>query len=165
MKSSRVVGICSGKNFEFVRDMCGCEKNEDLELVDMQMRLLWNFPGTTMLGSSIVSMILSRSGKGENYTTTVMQSLKERTGQYIQINSPPSTWIRHFMGRMKPQTKMIMAANSKSDLEEISSFLEMMGVKPHLNVNRLIDEKGVAGGFALLKGRRTKGKIVFHIND
>ena len=162
---ARVVGICSGKNFGFVREMSGCEKAGDLELVDYTNDDAMNeFEEKNVKMFDCIYDTATGSGKGEDYTTAMPKLLKDTTGQYVQINGSPSTWARHAMGMMKPQQKMVLTASKgRSKLEEIVSLLEKSGVKPHLNV-KSFDEQGVAEAFEELKGRRTKGKIVFDMN-
>lgn len=162
---ARVVGVCSGKNFDFVREMSGCEKAEDLELVDYTDDDAMNeFKEKNVKMFDCIYDTATGSGKGEDYTTSMPKLLKDTTGQYVQINGSPSTWARHAMGKMKPQRKMLLTApKGRSELEEIVSLLEKSGVKPHLNV-KSFDEQGVAEAFEELKGRRTKGKIVFDMN-
>ena len=165
MGASRVVGICSGKNFEFVREMSGYEKAEDLELVDYtDDDAMKEFKEKNVKMFDCIYDTATGSGKGEDYTTAMLKLLKDTTGQYVQINGSPSTWARHAMGKMKPQRKMVLTApKGKSDLQEIVSLLEKSGVKPHLSV-KSFDEQGVTEAFEELKGRRTKGKIVFDMN-
>lgn len=55
------------------------------------------------------------------------------------------------------------APKGRERLEEIASLLEKAEVKPHLTVKEF-NEAGIKEGFEMLKGRRTKGKIVFKIN-
>ena len=67
-------------------------------------------------------------------------------------------------GRKTPRKTMVVTApKGRESLEEIASLLEKSKVKPHLNVKKF-DEAGVKEGFDMLKGRRTRGKIVFKIN-
>ena len=163
-KDARVVGICSGKNFEFVRKMCG-SSSDDLELVDYtDDDAMKKFKEENAGKFDCIYDTATGSGKGEDYTTTMPALLKEGTGQYVQINGSGSTWTRHLMGKMKPQMNMVMTSKHPTDLKDILSLLEKTGVKPHLNV-KSFDEKGVTEGFEELKGRRTQGKIVFHIDD
>ncbi|KAL7536728.1 hypothetical protein ACHAXR_007370 [Thalassiosira sp. AJA248-18] len=165
MGAARIVGICSGKNFDFVRGMSGIEKADNLELVDYTDEDAMNkFRETNAGAFDCIYDTATGSGKGEEYTSTMVTLLKEKTGEFVQINGDASTWTRHFMGKMKTQRKMVTTApKGKADLEEIVSLLESASVKPHLDVISF-DEKGVKDGFEKLKGRRTKGKIVFNMD-
>ena len=162
LDASRIVGICSGKNFEFVREMSGVKDADKLELVDYTDEEAMNKWMEENAGKfDCVYDTATGSGKGEEYEQVKL--LKE-TGEYVQINGSPSTWARHAMGKMKPQRTMVVTASKgKADLEEIATLLEASGVKPHLNV-KSFDAKGVEEGFDLLKSRRTKGKIVFNMD-
>jgi len=166
MGASRIVGICSGKNFEFVRGMSGTEKVEILELVDYTDEDAMNKFKEENVGKfdCIYDTSTGSGGKGDAYDTTMPKFLKEETGEYVQINGGASTWARHTMGKMPSHRTMILTApKGKADLEEIVSLLKSLNVKPHLNV-KSFDEKGVKDGFEQLKSRRTKGKIVFNMD-
>jgi NADPH:quinone reductase-like Zn-dependent oxidoreductase len=165
MGASRIVGICSGKNFEFVRGTSGIEGVEGLELIDYtDDDALKRFREKNVGKFDCIYDTATGSGKGEDYVPSMIPLLKEKTGEYVQINGPPSTWARHVMGKMKPQRTMILTSGkSKPHLEEIVSLLKKSNTKPHLDV-KSFDENGVKGGFEQLKGRRTMGKIVFNMD-
>jgi len=165
MGASRVVGICSGKNFEFVRGMSGIEKVEKLELVDYNDDDAMNNLIEKNVGKfDCIYDTATGSGKGESYDRTMPKLLREETGEYVQINGSPSTWTRYFMGKIPPQRKLILTEpKGKTDLEEIVALLKSYNVKPHLD-EKTFDEKGLKDGFEQLKGRRTKGKIVFNMD-
>lgn len=165
MGASRVVGICSGKNFEFVQGMSGIKKIEDLELVDYTDDAAMNeFKEKNAGKFDCIYDTATGSGKGEDYVSTMTTLLKEKTGEYVQINGSASTWTRLFMGKKQPQRTILLTdRKGKTNLEEIASLLKSTGAKPHLDV-KSFDEKGVADGFEQLKGRRTKGKIVFNMD-
>lgn len=72
--------------------------------------------------------------------------------------------VKHAAGRKTPRKTMVLTASKgRKSLEEIASLLQKAEVKPHLNIKKF-DEAGVKEGFEMLKGRRTRGKIVFNIN-
>mmetsp|Transcript_42186 Transcript_42186/g.77113 ORF Transcript_42186/g.77113 Transcript_42186/m.77113 type:complete len:320 (-) Transcript_42186:210-1169(-) len=165
MGASRIVGICSGKNFEFVREMSRIEEVENLELVNYTDEdAMNNFKEKNVGKFDCIYDTATGSRKGEDYVPTMTKLLEEKTGEYVQINGSPSDWKRHFMGKMPPQRTFILTeSKGKADLEEIVSLLESSSVKSHLDMN-FFDEKGVNEGFEQLKGRRTKGKIVFNMD-
>ena len=155
--ASRIVGICSGKNFEFVREMSGVKDADKLELVDYtDEEAMKKWIDVNAGKFDCVYDTATGSGKGEEYEQVKL--LKE-TGEYVQINGSPSTWARYAIGTMKPQRTMVATSSKgKADLEEIAKLLEASGVKPHLNVFTF-DAKGVEEGFDMLKSRRTKGRL------
>lgn len=165
MGVSRIVGICSGKNFEFVREKCAIDKVENLELVDYtDDDAMKNFQQENAGKFDCIYDTATGSGKGEDYVSTMLKLLKEETGEYVQINGSPSDWVRHAVGKMKPHRTMVLTAKEgKADLEEIASLLESSGLKPHLDV-KCFDKEGVGEAFDQLKARRTKGKIVFNMD-
>lgn len=71
--------------------------------------------------------------------------------------------IRARFAAGRKTTMIATAPKGRESLEEIASLLEEAEVKPHLTVKEF-NEAGIKEGFEMLKGRRTKGKIVFKIN-
>ena len=162
MGASRIVGICSGKNFEFVREMSGIKDEKKLELVDYtDDDMLSKFRENNAGQFDCIYDTATGSGHGEDYPGTMIKLLKEKTGQYVMINGR----AKHlWMAKMNSQVNFVLTSRkSKDALEQIATLLESTGVKPHVNVISF-DEKGVADGFEQLKGRRTKGKIVFKMD-
>jgi NADPH:quinone reductase-like Zn-dependent oxidoreductase len=72
---------------------------------------------------------------------------------------------RHVIGQMKNQRAVVFLRpkNPKLDLDEIVSLLKIFVARPYLDV-KPFDENGVSEAFEQLKGRRTKGKIVFNMD-
>ena len=165
MGATRIVGICSGKNFDFVRDVSGIKKAENLELVDYKDDdAMKKFREMNVGKFDCIYDTATGSGKGEDYTSTLPKLLKEKTGEYIQINGTPVAWAKHFLGRRTgPQRRMVVTESTNSRLEDIVSLLQSSGAKPPLDV-KSFDQKGVTDGFEQLNGRRTKGKIVFKMD-
>jgi len=75
-----------------------------------------------------------------------------------------STIMRYFTGTMNPHRHFFLTSDedNQTDLVEITRLLKSTNVKPHIEV-KPFDAKSVAEGFEQLKGRRTKGKIVFNM--
>ncbi|EJK75880.1 hypothetical protein THAOC_02383 [Thalassiosira oceanica] len=159
--AERIVGICSGKNFDFVREQVGYDA---LELVDYNdSELMKEFRDENKAKFDCIYDTSTGSTADENYSTSVMSMLKEE-GQYVQINGGMADWVKHAAGRKTPRKTMVLTASKgRKSLEEIASLLQKAEVKPHLNIKKF-DEAGVKEGFEMLKGRRTRGKIVFNIN-
>ncbi|KAL7536489.1 hypothetical protein ACHAWF_005479 [Thalassiosira exigua] len=163
MGATRVVGICSGKNIKFVGGISGMDKTDELELVDYtDPKAMSDFMETNAGRFDTIYDTVTGSGKGEDYVASMAKLLKEGTGEYVQINGGLSTWTRHAIGKTKPQRKVVVTSKCKSDLEEIL-LLVKSGVKPHLDI-KPFTENGVTGAFDQLKGRHTKGKIVFNLD-
>eukprot|EP01083_Nonionella_stella_P032656 89373_1 len=117
--ATRIVGICSGKNFEFVQEMSGIKKEDNkLELVDytddtaMDTFMKENVGKFDCVYDTFMKENVGKfdciydtatgSGKGEAYIDSMMHLLKENTGEYTQINGPTGDWARLFSGKMKP---------------------------------------------------------------
>jgi NADPH:quinone reductase-like Zn-dependent oxidoreductase len=161
MGVSRIVGICSGKNFDFVRETSGM----DLELIDYTNQdSMDKFKADNVVMFDCIYDTATGSGNGEDYVASMMPLLRGSTGTYVQINGSPTTMARHAIGRMKAQRKVVFVSEKgRKDLEEIVSLLKIFVARPHLDV-KAFDENGVKGAFEQLRGRRTKGKIVFNIS-
>ncbi len=167
--ASRVVGICSGKNFEFVKSQTNSSgSNTVVELVDYTDEGAMNKFFEENVGKfDCIYDTATGSGKGEDYASNPSMSnlLKQSTGQFVQINGGPSTWAKKFLGyEDKNRSLVVTAKNGKKDLETIANLLEKEGFKPFLNV-KAFDEESVIDGFQQLKERRTKGKIVFTVDE
>ena len=150
MGVSRIVGICSGM---------------DLELIDYTNQdSMDKFKADNVVMFDCIYDTATGSGNGEDYVASMMPLLRGSTGTYVQINGSPTTMARHAIGRMKAQRKVVFVSEKgRKDLEEIVSLLKIFVARPHLDV-KAFDENGVKGAFEQLRGRRTKGKIVFNIS-
>ncbi|KAL3790407.1 hypothetical protein HJC23_013579 [Cyclotella cryptica] len=160
MGAARVVGICSGKNFDFVRTHGGIE-----ELVDYtDDAAVRKFVEENAGKFDCIYDTATGSGKGEDYVSTAVPTLlKKETGEYVQINGKPSDWLRKFAGMEKEHRALVLTkSKAKSDLELVATLLEATKARPYLNVKNF-DETGVKDAFEQLKERRTKGKMVFNI--
>jgi NADPH:quinone reductase-like Zn-dependent oxidoreductase len=163
---ARVVGICSGKNFDFVREKSGIEKmGNKLELVDYtDEKAMSEFKEKNVGTFDCIYDTATGSGQGENYVSSMTKLLKDESGEYVQINGGASTMMRYLTGTMKPHRHFFLTSDedNQTDLVEIARLLKSTDVKPHIEV-KPFDAMNVAEGFEQLKGRRTKGKIVFNM--
>ena len=161
MGAVRVVGICSGKNVEFVREHCEID-----ELVDYtDDTAVQKFVEENKGKFDCIYDTATGSGKGENYVTTAIPLLlKQDTGEYVQINGSPSDWFRHFTGMEKEhRTLVVTKQDASGDLARVAELLQVSNAKPYLNTKEF-NEAGANEAFQQLKERRTKGKIVFNIS-
>mmetsp|Transcript_19645 Transcript_19645/g.40761 ORF Transcript_19645/g.40761 Transcript_19645/m.40761 type:complete len:334 (+) Transcript_19645:104-1105(+) len=167
--ASRVVGICSGKNFEFVKSQTGASSSSTaVELVDYTDEGAMKKICEENVGKfDCIYDTATGSGRGEDYASnsSIANLLKQPTGQFVQINGGPSTWAKKVLGfEDKNRSLVVTAKEGKRDLETIANLLEKEGFKPFLNVKKF-DENSIIEGFQQLKERRTKGKIVFTIEE
>ena len=165
---ANVVGICSGKNFDFVRGESGIDQMENinLELVDYtDDKAMSEFKEKNVGKFDCIYDTATGSGHGENYVSSMAKLLRDETGEYVQINGGMATLMRYYTGTMKPQHKFFLTSDedNQTDLVEITRLLKSTGVKPHIDLLKPFDAESVAEGFEHLKGRRTKGKIVFNM--
>ena len=157
--AGRVVGICSGKNFEFVRENGGVE-----ELVDYtDTESVHKFVEENAGKFDCIYDTATGSGNGEDYLSTAVPALLKADGKYVQINGKASVWLRKFAGKeTEHRTLVVTESKARPDLERVAALLEKSNTKPYLNIKKF-DEAGVQEGLKELKERRTKGKIVFGI--
>ena len=87
--AERIVGICSGKNFDFVREQVGYDA---LELVDYKdSKSMEDFRDDNKAKFDCIYDTSTGSTGKENYSTSAMSMLKE-DGQYVQINGGLADW-------------------------------------------------------------------------
>lgn len=158
--AARIVGICSGKNMEFVRTNAGIDELIDYTDKDAVQKFVQDNAGQF----DCIYDTATGSGKGEDYVSTSIPTLlKKRTGKYVQINGKALDWMRRFSGTEKEhRTLVLTATNAKSDLEKVAELLQKTNAKPFLDIKEF-NETGINDAFVQMKGRRTKGKIVFNI--
>ena len=178
MGAKDIVGVCSGKNDEFVRTLGATD------VIDYTKQTIKDY----CLDSSgaidparqfdVIYDTATHSGAGEDYKDISMELLKpaesdKKHGQYVAINGRASMWIRAFTIGFKPnQHLMYLNANSK-DLQHLATLVDegwtnsdgtQEYLKPVLAEELPFTAEAVQQGFDLLKSRRTKGKIVFNID-
>ncbi|KAK1748109.1 hypothetical protein QTG54_000048 [Skeletonema marinoi] len=151
---ANVVGICSGKNFDFVQGESGIDQMENVNL-ELAMS---EFKEKNVGKFDCIYDTATGSGHGENYVSSMAKLLRDETGEYVQINGGMATIMRYYT---HPQHNFFLTSdeNNQTDLVEITRLLKSTGVKPHIDLLKPFDAKSVAEGFEHLKGRRTKGKI------
>mmetsp|Transcript_39322 Transcript_39322/g.57854 ORF Transcript_39322/g.57854 Transcript_39322/m.57854 type:complete len:327 (+) Transcript_39322:187-1167(+) len=154
----RIVGVCSAKNADFVREAGASEVVDYNEQDGME-----DFFSKNRGKFDCVYDTATGSGKKEDYTDRSIPLLTE-AGEYVQINGGPSVWAKKMMGGKSERRTLVLTDINRSNLEAVSSLLEGSGARPHVN-EMPFTEKGVNDGFDLLKSRRTKGKIVFDVGS
>lgn len=156
---SRIVGICSGKNTDLVKEAGATE------VVDYtnESKLKEFFEQNEGVFDCVLD-VATGSGGGEDYWNSSLPLLKETTGQYTALNGPPGKWVQALTGmKAKQETLLMMKPNAK-DLELIAKLLGRIEAKP-LITEYNFNETEVLEGLEKLKSRRTTGKLVFNINS
>jgi len=166
-----IVGICSGKNAEFVKSM-GVTHVVDYTKEDIVSYCSGKDGDIEeSMKFDVVYDAASASGAGEDYKAKSLQLLKKETpekkhGQYVAINGNVLMWLRTFtIGHPKNQHLILAEANTK-DLEHLADLVdtsEDMKVKPVIAELLPFTNENVEKGFTLLQSRRAVGKIVFDI--
>lgn len=162
MGVSRIVGICSDANSDFVA------QHGVTEVVNYRdADALETFFQENQGKFDCVYDTATYSGGGADYWKDSIGLLKRDSdnniiGEYTSLNGPPSKWMRAIAGaQTKHETIVMMEANG-SELAEITEWMDKTNARPITNIFPF-DEEGIKEGFKLLKSRRTKGKIVFDV--
>ncbi len=162
MEVGRIVGICSSRNSNFVKELGATEvvdytnENELKAFFDLNKGKF-----------DCVYDAATSSGGGEDYWSISQDILKrndngECCGEYVALNGPGRKWLRAFAGMQKPHESIMMMNSNRADLELIISLMDKINERPILNIVPFSDE-GLRDAFELLKSRRSRGKIVFDI--
>lgn len=158
--SSRIYGVCSGKNTSFVKSL-GAD-----EILDYTTP---NFDLSKALPSKSVDVIIDcvSSPEDHNYVPEGIPLLKERTGKYISSNSP------HLMdhGKMlfelafgislfRGPYSLQVVKQSGDDLKIVGDMLKRGELKVHLEERVPFAESPIRAALEKMKERRTRGKII-----
>ena len=83
------------------------------------------------------------NGHGENYVSYMAMLLRDETGEYVQINGGMATLMRYYTGTMKPQQNFFLTSdeNNQTDFVEITRLLKSTGVKPHIDLLKLLMQR------------------------
>jgi len=85
------------------------------------------------------------------------------TGKVVTLNGPALTWIRFFTSTQARLVKLVLAKQSGADLAGLVAKLP--NLHPAIGEVLELTTDGVARGFAILKSRRAKGKVVLSLTD
>ena len=164
MGVGRIVGICSDRNLELVKNMGATEVISYSDASQLQY-----FFDSNQGQFDCVYDAATGSGAGEDYWTMSLSLLKTTTdnaernsdkGQYVALNGPAMKWIRALSGKQKPNESIMMMKSNSEDLSSIAKLLSRINEKPITNIIPF-NEQGFEDAFKQLKSRRTKGKLVF----
>lgn len=162
MGVSRIVGICSSKNADMVKQQGATE------IVDYtDAKALQNFFKDNRGQFDCVYDTATYSGGGADYWKDSIPLLKEDDqnaiiGEYASLNGPASKWVRAMAGAQTKHETIVMMEPRGPELDVIAQLMEKSKAKPITTIMKF-DEEGIRDGFKLLKSRRAKGKIVFDI--
>jgi len=157
---SRIVAICSKKNKDLVTNL-----GSSIQVLDYtNTEELASFFRDNVGKFDCVLDAATSSGKGEDYCNkSTLKLLKNDVGEYTALNGSPSNWARRFMNKEKKNQNIILCEANTADLAFILKLLNKTKARPLTNIMPF-SEEGLADAFKQLKGRRTKGKIVFNIS-
>jgi NADPH:quinone reductase-like Zn-dependent oxidoreductase len=162
MGAKEIVGVCSTRNEKYVSELAPSVKV--IKYDDP------NFRGTLeKSGEKKYDVIYDTvtSFEDTNYEPIARPLLKENQ-IYLAINGLISDWIRAIlsfvlnMNLQRPYHDIVMVEPNSEDLSQLGEWAE----KGFLSFPQEIfpfTEEGIQNGFALLKSRRTVGKITYRI--
>jgi len=155
-EASEIVGVCSGKNAEAVKEYGATA------VINYQEQ---NFADIYGKGNKdnkfdVVYDAASSSGKGENYRSESFKVLRPG-GQYVPINGTMIMWLRLFCKFQAANTNLFLADVNTKDLKALAELAADGLVKPIIAETLPFTGQAVKIGFGWLRGRRTVGKIVF----
>ena len=160
MGVKRIIGICSSKNANFVKE------NGATEIVDYQdAKGLEKFYKDNAGKIDFIYDAATGSGGDENYAVITLPLLKDN-GTYIALNGKLVNWIGQLVlgrGFWDKRQRIHLCVHSTADLETVTTMLDKNKYRPTLSMFEFT-EKGVVEGFHQLKSRRTKGKLVCEIS-
>eukprot|EP01083_Nonionella_stella_P200441 733992_1 len=156
MGVGRIVGICSDRNIDFVKERGATEVVSYTNENELKA-FFENNEGKF----DCVYDAATNSGGGEDYWSMSLPLLKQQkddddddddnhSGEFVALNGPIGKWVRALSGKQKDHESIMMMASNTEDLEMITSLLDKIEDKPVMNVMPFTED-GVADAFKLLK--------------
>jgi NADPH:quinone reductase-like Zn-dependent oxidoreductase len=127
MGASHIVGVCSGKNAEYVKEH-GAHRVVDYTA--QKFEAVFGNQAANDERFDVVYDCATNSGGGEDYKAQAIQCLKQPNGQYVAINGAVWMWLRLFTGWQKKNQHIFLTNMNTSDLEYIASLVDGTGVNP-----------------------------------
>lgn len=158
--AAQVVGVCSSRNREMV-ERVGAHRVVDYNTEKIE-DIFGNLPDDEKF--DVVYDAATGSGAGESYEAASWCVLRQ-TGHYVPINGGMMTWLRYMIGCQASRKHLFTTNLNRADLDTISRFADEKTFEPIVANTFPFTEEGVEEGFAMLKGRRTVGKIVFDMGQ
>ena len=178
MGAKDIVGVCSGKNEEFVKSLGATDVIDYTKQTIKDYCLNESGAINPELQFDVIYDAATNSGGGEDYKNISIELLKPATadkkhGQYVAINGSRDMWIRMYTIGFKANQHMMLAKQNPEDLKHLTNLVDdgwtnSEGVqeflKPVIAEELPFTAEAVEKGFDLLKSRRAKGKIVFKMD-
>jgi len=154
-----IVGVCSKKNIALVKSL-GCTDTVDYKTEDFEKKY---DVSSGFAGFDMVYDAASNSGAGEAYKEKAFKVLKPKTGLYVTLNGSGMMWTRCIIGWQESRVHLFMTNANTKDFQALANMVDKNQIKPVIASKTAFSETNVKKGFALLKSRRTVGKIVFEM--
>ena len=178
MGAKDIVGVCSGKNEEFVKSLGATDVIDYTKQTIKDYCLNESGAINPELQFDVIYDAATNSGGGEDYKNISIELLKPATadkkhGQYVAINGSRDMWIRMYTIGFKANQHMMLTKQNPEDLKHLTKLVDdgwtnSEGVqeflKPVIAEELPFTAEAVEKGFDLLKSRRAKGKIVFKMD-
>jgi NADPH:quinone reductase-like Zn-dependent oxidoreductase len=161
----RIVGICSSKNADYVKDCGGVTEVLDYN-DEVAMKAFLDANAGTI--DHVYDAASYSGGQGiQDYHQWSLQLLKENSGNYIALNGSVGSFFRYFVlggtGFRDSRQTLHLTTFSTTDLQRVLELLMKAELKPDVNI-MTFSQEGCEAGFNLLRSRRTKGKIVYDVS-
>ncbi|XP_063695458.1 uncharacterized protein LOC134826886 [Bolinopsis microptera] len=178
MGAKDIVGVCSGKNEEFVKSLGATDVIDYTKQTIKDYCLNESGAINPELQFDVIYDAATNGGGGEDYKNISMELLKPATadkkhGQYVVITGSADMWIRKFTIGSKANQHTMLTKQNPEDQQQLAKLVDdgwtnSEGVQEYLKPV-IADElpftaEAVEKGFDLLKSRRAKGKIVFKMD-
>jgi len=178
MGAKDIVGVCSGKNEEFVKSLGATDVIDYTKQTIKDYCLNESGAINPELQFDVIYDAATNSGGGEDYKNISMELLKPATadkkhGQYVAINGSADMWLRKFTIGFKANQHLMSLQTNPEDLQQLAKLVDdgwtnsdgaQEFVKPVIAEELPFTAEAVEKGFDLLKSRRAKGKIVFKMD-
>jgi NADPH:quinone reductase-like Zn-dependent oxidoreductase len=161
----RIVGICSTKNADYVKDCGGVTEVLDYN-DEVAMKAFLDANAGTI--DHVYDAASYSGGQGiQDYHEWSLQLLKEKSGTYVALNGSFGSFFRFFVlggtGFRDSRQTLHVTTFSTKYLQRVLELLMKAKLKPDVNMISFSPE-GCEAGFKQLRSRRTKGKIVYEIS-
>eukprot|EP01063_Lacrimia_lanifica_P038247 TRINITY_DN8080_c0_g1_i1.p1 TRINITY_DN8080_c0_g1~~TRINITY_DN8080_c0_g1_i1.p1 ORF type:complete len:340 (+),score=92.06 TRINITY_DN8080_c0_g1_i1:73-1020(+) len=161
MKAASVVAICSGKNADL------CKSHGATEVLDYTAP---SFRGMYQDASEterfdVIYDAATGSGAGEEYKDWSLARLRAE-GKYVAINGSAWYWARKFTIGYPKNQNLILTDVSTQALADLAAIVALdTAVHPLISSTFGLSQEEVDKAFDGLRGRRTRGKIVFAMDN
>ena len=172
----RVVGICGTRNVEWAKEL-GADHVIDYKDEKWQEHIKQEVevhgPFTCVLDTVFSNQAHDQSTGYETFLRSFDGGHKLVEGMYLRLGGNPNSWCAAGLKRVlginlfgkDSELFWVRFPRSSEELRTLKLAVDEHNVKPYISEALSFNEENVARAFELLKGRRTRGKIVLRLID